>query len=110
MILARAPFRILLVGGGTDLPSYYSNHGGFLLSAAINKYTYIYVNWPAADDYIRVKYSRYEQVTSPDEVQHDLVRPALQALDLSGGLESVSMADVPAATGLDSSSPYLVIC
>ena len=78
MILARAPFRIPLGGGGTDLPSYYSEHGGFVLSAAINKYMYIYVNRPAADDYIRVKYSRYEQVSSPDEVQHDLVRPALK--------------------------------
>ena len=68
MILARAPFRISLGGGGTDLPSYYSQHGGFVVSAAINKYIYIYVNRPAADDFIRVKYSRYEQVKSADEV------------------------------------------
>ena len=108
MILARAPFRISLGGGGTDLASYYSKHGGFVLSAAINKYVFIYVNRPAADDFIRVKYSRYEQVKTPDEVQHDLVRPTLRLLGLNGSLEVVSMGDVPAGTGLGSSSTYLV--
>jgi D-glycero-alpha-D-manno-heptose-7-phosphate kinase len=108
MILSRAPFRISLGGGGTDLPSYYSQYGGFVLSAAINKYLYIYVNRPAADDLIRVKYSRYEQVMTPDEIQHDLVRPALKLLHLSGGLEIASMSDVPAGTGLGSSGTYLV--
>jgi len=108
MILARAPFRISLGGGGTDLPSYYSEHGGFILSAAINKYLHTCVNRPSADEFIRVKYSRYEQVTSPDEVQHDLVRPALKVLDLKGSLEIASMADVPAGTGLGSSGTYLV--
>lgn len=108
MILARAPLRISLGGGGTDLPSYYSRHGGFILSAAIDKYVYIYVNRPAADEFIRVKYSRYEQVTSPDEVEHDLVRPALKLLELGGAIEIVSMADVPAGTGLGSSASYLV--
>lgn len=108
MILARAPFRISLGGGGTDLPSYYAKHGGFILSAAISKYLYIYVNRPSADEFIRVKYSRYEQVDTPDEVQHDLVRPALKMLGLNGSLEIVSMADVPAGTGLGSSGTYLV--
>jgi D-glycero-alpha-D-manno-heptose-7-phosphate kinase len=108
MILARAPYRISLGGGGTDLPSYYSKHGGFILSAAINKYLYIYVNRPAADEFIRLKYSRYEQVATPDEVEHDLVRPALKELGLGGSLEIASMADVPAGTGLGSSGTYLV--
>lgn len=108
MILARAPFRISLGGGGTDLPSYYTRYGGFVLSAAINKYIFISANRPAADDYIRVKYSRYEQVTSPEEIQHDLVRPALQLLGLGGSLEITSMADVPSGTGLGSSGTYLV--
>src|SRR5439155_14475 len=108
MILARAPFRISLGGGGTDLPSYSSQYGGFVLSAAINKYLYIYANRPAADHLIRVRYSQYEQVDTPDEVRHDLVRPTLQVLDLHGSLEIVSMADVPAGTGLGSSSTYLV--
>lgn len=108
MILARAPFRIPLGGGGTDLPSYYQEHGGFVVSAAINKYVYLYVNRPAADDFIRLKYSRYEQVESATEVEHDLVRPTLQTLGLNGSLEIVSMADVPDGTGLGSSSSYLV--
>ena len=108
MILARAPFRISLGGGGTDLPSYYSQYGGFILSATINKYLFIYVNRPAADEFIRVKYSRYERVASADEVQHDLVRPALKCLNINGSLEIVSMADVPAGTGLGSSGTYLV--
>lgn len=108
MILSRAPFRIPLGGGGTDLPSYYSRHGGFILSAAIDKYLHISVNRPAADNFIRLKYSRYEQVGSPAEIQHDLVRPALQQLGLNGSLEIASMADVPAGTGLGSSGTYLV--
>jgi D-glycero-alpha-D-manno-heptose-7-phosphate kinase len=108
MILARAPYRISLGGGGTDLPSYYSQYGGFILSAAINKYLYIYLNRPAADDFIRLKYSRYEQVKTPEEIEHDLVRPALTLLNLGGSLEIASMADVPAGTGLGSSGTYLV--
>ena len=108
MILARAPMRISLGGGGTDLPSYYSQYGGFILSAAINKYVYIYLNRPSADNLLRVKYSRYEEVESVDLIQHDLVRPALKLLNLNGSLEIVSMADVPAGTGLGSSGTYLV--
>lgn len=108
MILSRAPYRISLGGGGTDLPSYYQGYGGFILSAAINKYLYIYANRPAADEFIRLKYSKYEQVAIADEIQHDLVRPALKLLNLSGSLEIASMADVPAGTGLGSSGTYLV--
>lgn len=108
MILAQAPMRITLGGGGTDLPSYYSKYGGFILSAAIDKYIYIYVNRPAADDLIRVKYSSYEEVSNPDQVKHDLVRPALKLLEIKNNVEIVSMADVPAGTGLGSSSTYLV--
>jgi D-glycero-alpha-D-manno-heptose-7-phosphate kinase len=108
MILTRAPLRISLGGGGTDLPSYYSEHGGFLLSAAINKYVYICLYQPSADDRIRVKYSISENVASVDEVKHDLVRPALKLLQLNHSLEIVSMADVPAGTGLGSSGSYLV--
>lgn len=108
MILSRAPLRIALGGGGTDLPSYYEQYGGFILSAAIDKYVYVYLNKPAADDLIRVKYTRYEEVATPLEVQHDLVRPALLEMGVSGNIEITSMADVPAGTGLGSSATYLV--
>lgn len=108
MLLTRAPLRISLGGGGTDLPSYYSHYGGFILSGAIDKYVYIYTNRPAADDLLRIKYSRYEEVSRVDEIQHDLVRPALKLLNLNTSLEIVSMADVPAGTGLGSSGSYLV--
>jgi D-glycero-alpha-D-manno-heptose-7-phosphate kinase len=108
MILTRAPYRISLGGGGTDLPSYYSEHGGFLFSAAVNKYVFICVNRPSADQKIRLKYSISETVSSVDEVKHDLVRPTLKLLQLTDSLEITSMADVPAGTGLGSSSAYLV--
>lgn len=108
MILARAPLRIPLGGGGTDLPSYYSKFSGFILSAAINKYVYIYVNRPAADDLLRIKYSKYEETDRVDDILHDLVRPALQLLQIDSSLEIVSMADVPAGTGMGSSGSYLV--
>lgn len=109
MILARAPMRITLGGGGTDLPSYYSQYGGFVLSAAVDKYLYISINRPAADDHIRVAYSQHtEIVTEPDQIKHTLVRPALKLLGINSNVEIMSMADVPAGTGLGSSSTYLV--
>lgn len=108
MILARAPLRIALGGGGTDLPSYYSRHGGFVLSAAIDKYVYVCVNRPSSDDLIRIKYSSSEEVATVAEVEHDLVRCALEALDIRSNVEIASMADVSAGTGLGSSSSYLV--
>jgi D-glycero-alpha-D-manno-heptose-7-phosphate kinase len=79
-----------------------------VVSAAIDKYVSIYVNRPAADQFIRLKYTRYEEVERVEQIQHDLVRPALAELDLGPSLEVVSMADVPAGTGLGSSSTYLV--
>jgi len=108
MLLTRAPLRIPLGGGGTDLPSYYSRFGGFFVSAAINKYVFININRPAADEFIRVKYSRYEQVKAVDEVQHELVRESLKMLSLGASLEIGSMADVPAGTGMGTSGSYLV--
>ncbi len=108
MILTRAPLRIPLGGGGTDLPSYYSQHGGFVLSAAINKYVYISVNRPQVDDLIRVKYSKSETVSDLNEVQHELVREAMRLTGVERGVEIVSMADVPAGTGMGSSGSFLV--
>jgi D-glycero-alpha-D-manno-heptose-7-phosphate kinase len=108
MILARAPLRVPLGGGGTDLPSYYSRFGGFFISAAIDKYVYVTVNRPASDDRIRLKYSRSEEVDHVHELEHDLVRASLQELGLTHNLEIASMADVPAGTGMGSSGSYLV--
>jgi D-glycero-alpha-D-manno-heptose-7-phosphate kinase len=108
VIVARAPLRMPIGGGGTDLPSYYRRFGGFFISAAIDKYVYVTVNRPAADDLIRVKYSRSEEVTRPQDIEHDLVREALCKLELTANLEVSSLADVPAGTGLGSSGSYLV--
>jgi D-glycero-alpha-D-manno-heptose-7-phosphate kinase len=108
MILARAPLRIPLGGGGTDLPSYYSKFGGFFISAAIDKYVYVAVNRPASDELIRVKYSRSEEVRHVAELQHDLVQASLTELQLTRNIEIASMADVPAGTGMGSSGSYLV--
>ncbi|HVS84904.1 MAG TPA: hypothetical protein VHD91_04680 [Gaiellaceae bacterium] len=108
MILARAPLRITLGGGGTDLPSYYESHGGLVVSAAIDKYVYVAVNRPAGDDLIRLKYSQSEEVASLDEIRHDLAGPALRELGVLDNVEIASMADVPAGTGLGSSGSYLV--
>src|SRR5260370_40611739 len=108
MILARAPLRITLGGGGTGLPSYYSRFGGFFIGAAIDKYVYVTVNRPASDDLIRLKYSRSEEVEHVDELEHDLVRASLNELELDRNIEITSMADVPAGTGMGSSGSYLV--
>lgn len=108
MIITKTPFRITLGGGGTDLPSFYTEHGGFILAVAIDKYMYLNVNTPILDDFIRVQYSRTEIVNHAHEVQHTLVREALHFLHIENGIEIVSMADIPAGTGLGSSSCYLV--
>ncbi len=108
MIITRTPFRITLGGGGTDLPSYYSRYGGFIFAAALNKYMFISVNRPVVDDLVRVKYSRSEMVCHRDELQHEIAREALRLAGIERGLEITSMADVPAGTGLGSSSCYAV--
>ena len=107
MIVTRTPTRISLGGGGTDIRSYASRYGGFLISAAIDKYVYITVN-SRFEDSIRVSYSKTEIADSVDDIEHPIVREALRFLGLEGGLEIVSMADVPANTGLGSSGAFTV--
>ena len=106
MIITRSPLRITLGGGGTDLPSYYRDHGGFLVSAAIDRYVYITLHQTFSADLI-VKYSKLERVERLADLEHPIIR---EALDLVGQkpeyLEITSMADIPAGTGLGSSGSF----
>src|SRR5690606_11179776 len=108
MIITRTPFRITLGGGGTDLPSYYEKHGGFIFAAGMDKYMYIMLNPPIVDDKIRLHYSRIEVVDHVSEIQHDLAREALRYHGIERKIEISSLADLPDGTGLGSSSAYLV--
>jgi D-glycero-alpha-D-manno-heptose-7-phosphate kinase len=108
MIISRTPLRISFVGGGSDLPSFYSRASGAVVSTAINKYIYITVN-PKFDRKIRASYSRTEIVDSVDELQHELIREALKLVGISGTIEITSISDIPSqGTGLGSSSSYTV--
>ncbi len=108
MITTRAPLRIPLGGGGTDLSSYYSEHGGFVLSVGIDKYVYIQLNTLKVEDFIRVKYSETEVVEHPKDIEHPLLREALLHSHINGGLEISAMADVPGRTGMGSSGSFTV--
>jgi D-glycero-alpha-D-manno-heptose-7-phosphate kinase len=108
MIVTRTPFRITLGGGGTDLPSYYSKHGGFIFALGLDKYMYIMVGSPIVDDKIRLHYSQSEVVDHVSELRHELAREALRYRGIERQIEISSMADLPAGTGLGSSSSYLV--
>jgi D-glycero-alpha-D-manno-heptose-7-phosphate kinase len=106
MIIARAPLRITLGGGGTDLPSYYRDHEGFLIAAAIDKYVYITIHQTFVEDLI-VKYSQLERVPNAAGLKHPLVREAFDLVGFDGRyLEVTSMADIPAGTGLGSSGSF----
>ena len=105
MIIARSPLRISLGGGGTDLASYYRKHGGFVITAAIDKYVYITIHTTFVKDII-VKYSKLERVARPEEIEHPIIREALQMMGVGGYLEITSMADIPAGTGLGSSASF----
>jgi len=107
MLVTRTPLRIPLGGGGTDLPAYYEQHGGFLVSAAINKYVYILVN-ERFEDSIRVSYSKTEIANNISDIEHPIVREALRYVGINQGLEIVSVADLPSNTGLGSSSSFTV--
>src|SRR5215831_7373841 len=106
MIITRSPLRISLGGGGTDLPSYYRDHGGFLIAAAIDKYVYITVHRRFVDGFL-LKYSHLEEVASIDEIEHPIIREALKLVGIEErNLEIASMADIPAGTGLGSSGSF----
>jgi len=106
MIITRSPLRITLGGGGTDLPSYYRDHGGFLIAAAIDKYVYVTVMRPFVEG-IFLKYSKLEHVNQIDEVQHPIIREALRMLEFrTPQVEITTLADIPAGTGLGSSGSF----
>jgi D-glycero-alpha-D-manno-heptose-7-phosphate kinase len=107
MIISRAPVRITLGGGGTDLKSYYSKYGGFLIAAAIDKYVFISANKRFYDS-IRLSYSQTEIVDNVNDIKHHIFREALKLLNFDGGIELVSIADVPANCGLGTSSSFTV--
>jgi D-glycero-alpha-D-manno-heptose-7-phosphate kinase len=106
MIITRSPLRISLGGGGTDLPSYYRRHSGFLIAAAIDKYVYITLHQTFQKGLI-IKYSKMEQVEKIEQVQHPIIRETLKFVQLPDpNLEIASMADIPAGTGLGSSGSF----
>lgn len=106
MIITRSPLRISLGGGGTDLPSYYREHEGFLIAAAIDKYVYITLHETFVDEMI-IKYSKMERVSSIDEIQHPIIREALRLVGIQNlNIELSSMADIPSGTGLGSSGSF----
>ena len=106
MIITRSPLRISLGGGGTDLPSYYGEHSGFLIAAAIDKYVYINLHRRFVDGFL-LKYSSLEEAATIDEIKHPIIREALKLVDIQErNLEITSMADIPAGTGLGSSGSF----
>jgi D-glycero-alpha-D-manno-heptose-7-phosphate kinase len=106
MIIARSPLRITLGGGGTDLPSYYQEHGGFLIAAAIDRYVYVTVMRPFSPG-IYLKYSALEHVEKVADVRHPIIREALQLQELrTPQVEITTLADIPAGTGLGSSGSF----
>lgn len=107
VIFSRAPLRISLGGGGTDLPSYYAEHGGFLVSGAIDKYVYMLTHTVFQRRY-RMKYSETEEVNEASEIQHPILRETLVRYWNGSPLEIASVADVPAGTGMGSSGAFTV--
>lgn len=107
MIIARTPLRISFAGGGSDLPSFYRHEQGAVLSTSIDKYVYIAIHEYFHRNQTLLKYSKTELVKSYDEIQHPLFKECLSMMDISG-VDISSMADVPAGTGLGSSSTFTV--
>lgn len=108
MIITRTPFRIPLGGGGTDLPSYYSRHEGFVLGASINRYVYITVNQRPIDERFWISYSEVEDTDAVEQIRHGLVRESLKLLGVGGGIEIHSIAEISSGTGMGSSGSFTV--
>ncbi len=108
MIITRTPFRVSFIGGGSDLAEFYKRSGGAVLSTSINKYMYISSHPFFNRKSFQLKYSRTELVNAVSRIQHPIFRAVLQELNFDGGLEISSNADVPAGTGLGSSSAFTV--
>jgi D-glycero-alpha-D-manno-heptose-7-phosphate kinase len=106
MLITRSPLRISLGGGGTDLPSYYQDHGGYLISAAIDKYVWVTMNKPFVPG-VFLKYSKIEKVDTVDEIEHPIVREAFRMMGITDlQHEITTLADIPAGTGLGSSGSF----
>jgi D-glycero-alpha-D-manno-heptose-7-phosphate kinase len=106
MIITRSPLRITFGGGGTDLPSYYRKYGGFLISAAIDKYVYITIHKNFFNEYL-IKYSKLERAASVDNIEHPIIRECLKELSMNNKhIELTSLADIPSGTGLGSSGSF----
>ncbi|MFI5337568.1 MAG: galactokinase [Opitutales bacterium] len=106
MIITRSPLRVSLGGGGTDLPSYYREHGGFLVAGALDKYVYLTLHRTFVPDLI-VKYSKLERVPTAAQLEHPIIREAMALVGMDGrSLELTSMADIPGGTGLGSSGSF----
>src|SRR5256885_6407591 len=107
MILTKTPFRVSFAGGGSDLPGFYKRKTGAVVSCTIDKAMYIAIH-PYFHDKIRIKYSRTEDVSSVAEIEHPIVRECLSLVGIECGMEIASFADVPAGTGMGSSSAFTV--
>lgn len=107
MIITKTPFRISFAGGGTDLAAYYQNGFGAVVSTAINKYVYVTIN-KRFDSTIRLSYARTEIVDTVDEIQHDIAKACMKLAGVTKGVEITTIADIPAGTGLGSSSSFAV--
>jgi D-glycero-alpha-D-manno-heptose-7-phosphate kinase len=108
VIISRTPLRMSFVGGGSDLPSFYREHGGAVLSTAIDKFVYVSIN-QRFDDGLRVVYSKTEDVADVEQIEHQLFKSTFKLMDVKGGVEVTTIADIPSkGTGLGSSSSFTV--
>jgi D-glycero-alpha-D-manno-heptose-7-phosphate kinase len=108
MIITKVPLRLSIGGGGTDLPSYYKQFGGHLITSSIDKYMYVLINEPSIPDKIRLHYSQIENVDKVDDIKHDIIRESLKLYGIDRPIEVTSMADMAAGTGMGSSSAFTV--